>query len=108
MELVFQNGTDVISIRTVKMGLMNLKPRLSLEDCGPSLNLNTLPAEEQDMGLVHEYENEQRDGSKEDTPHEKYQTFSTNPFENNTVVNQNIAADDDSEEELIDDLLKDV
>ena len=90
------------------MGLMNLKPRLSLEDCGPRLNLNTLPAEEQGMVLVHENENEQGDGSKEDIPNEKYQTFSTNPFENNTVVNQNIAADDDSEEELIDDLLKDV
>ena len=37
-----------------------------------------------------------------------HQTFSTNPFENNTVADQNIAAEDDSEEELIDDLLKDV
>ena len=91
------------------MGLMNLKPRLSLEDCGHTLNLNTLPAEEHGMGLVHEHENEQGGGSKEDIPHEKHQTFSTNPFENNTVVNRNIAADDDSEEEeLIDDLLKDV
>ena len=90
------------------MGLMNLKPRLSLEDCGSTLNLLTLPAGEQDMGLVHENENKQGGGSKEDIPHEKSQIFSTNPFKNNTVVNQNIAADDDSEEELIDDLLKDV
>ena len=90
------------------MGLMNLKPRLSLEDCGPRLNLNTLPAEEQGMGLVHENENEQGDGSKEDILHERYEDFSQHHSEGNVVVNQNIAANDDSEEELIDDLLKDV
>ena len=90
------------------MGLMNLKPRLSLEDCGPTLNLNTLPAEEQDMGLVHEHENEQGDGSKVDILHERYEGFSQHHSEGNVVVNQNTAADDDSEEELIDDLLKDV
>ena len=104
----FSGGIEITLDAEKMMGLMNLKPRLSLEDCGPRLNLNTLPAEEQDMGPVHEYENEQGDASKEDTPHEKYQTFSTNPFENNTMADQNIAADDDSEEELIDDLLKDV
>ena len=104
----FSGGIEITLDAEKMMGLMNLKPRLSLEDCGLKLNLNTLPAEEQGMGLVHENENEQRDGSKEDIPHQKYQTFSTNPFENNTVANQNIAADDDSEEELIDDLLKDV
>ena len=104
----FSGGIEITLDAEKMMGLMNLKPRLSLEDCGPSLNLNNLPAEEQDMGLVHENENEKEGGPIEDTPHEKYQTFSTNPFENNTVVNQNIAAEDDSEEELIDDLLKDV
>ena len=104
----FSGGIEITLDAEKMMGLMNLKPRLSLEDCGPRLNLNTLPAEEQGIGLDHEHENEQGDVSKEDIPHEKYQTFSTNPFENNTVVNQNIAADDDSEEELIDDLLKDV
>ena len=102
----FSGGIEITLDAEKMMGLMNLKPRLSLEDCGPRLNLNNLPAEEQGIGL--ENENEQGDGSKEDIPHEKYQTFSTNPFENNTVANQNIAADDGSEEELIDDLLKDV
>merc|ERR1712156_418952 len=102
-------GIEITLDAEKMMGLMNLKPHLSLEDCGPRLNLNTLPAEEQDVGLVHEHENEQGGRSKEDIPHEKHQTFSTNPFQNNTVANQNIAADDDSEEEeLIDDLLKDV
>ena len=90
------------------MGLMNLKPSLSLEDCGSRLNLNTLPAEEQDMGLVHENKNEQGGGSKEDIPHENYEDFSQHHSEENVVVNQNTAVDDDSEEELIDDLLKDV
>ena len=106
--MLFSGGIEITLDAEKMMGLMNLKPRLSLEDCGPRLNLNTLPAEEQGMGLVHENENEQGDGSKEDILHERYEDFSQHHSEGNVVVNQNIAANDDSEEELIDDLLKDV
>ena len=105
---MFSGGIEITLDAEKMMGLMNLKPRLSLEDCGPRLNQNTLPAEEQDMGIVHENENEQGDGSKVDILHERYEGFSQHHSEENVAVNQNIAAEDDSEEELIDDLLKDV
>ena len=72
----FSGGIEITLDAEKMMGLMNLKPRLSLEDCGPRLNLNTLPAEEQGMGLDHENENEQGDGSKVDILHERYEGFS--------------------------------
>ena len=103
----FSGGIEITLDAEKMMGLMNLKPRLSLEDCGSTFNPITLPAGEQDMGLIYENENELGGGSKEDIPHEKYEDFSQHFSEENVVVNQNTAADDDSEEELIDDLLKD-
>ena len=104
----FSGGIEITLDAEKMMGLMNLKPRLSIEDCGPRLNLNTLPAEEQDMGFVHEHKNEQRDDSKGEILQERYEGFSQHHSEVNAVVNQNLEAEDDSEEELIDDLLKDV
>ena len=83
------------------MGLMNLKPQLSLADCGAMLSQHNSPDSDhqQDHGRVQDCGNEHKKeehGPKQDN------------FASDIVVNQNMTTGDDSEEELIDDLLKDV
>ena len=91
------------------MGLMNLKPQLSLADCGAMLSQHNSPDgdRQQDHGRVQNCGistgNRHGDGFKKEEHGPKQDNFATD-----IVFNQNMTTGDDSEEELIDDLLKDV
>ena len=97
------------------MGLMNLKPQLSLEDCGAMVAHAAPPGQEQghENAEDHEHRHEQRhDPSREDDGQEVAHGYEQKQGHfhkpSHGIVNQNMMADEDSEEELIDDLLKDV
>ena len=81
------------------MGLMNLKPQLSLADCGPMLTHHPGSSDHQ-QDHAQDVGHEQGDGPKGDKGPKQEQSHA--------MFNQNMTVDEDSEEELIDDLLKDV
>ena len=101
----FSGGIEITLDAEKMMGLMNLKPQLSLADCGAMLSQHTSPHSDhqQDHGRVQDCGNEQGDGFKKEEHGPKQDNFASD-----VVVDQNMTAGEDSEEELIDDLLKDV
>ena len=96
--LFFPGGIEITLDAEKMMGLMNLKPQLSLADCGPMLTHHSSP------GSDHQKDHEQGGGPREE--HAPKQ----NDFheQSHAMANQDTTAGEDSEEELIDDLLKDV
>ena len=87
------------------MGLMNLKPQLSLADCAAMLTHPSSPG-----STDHQQDRGQDGGHKQgDSPNEEQGPKQDNFHEqSHAMANQNMTTCEDSEEELIDDLLKDV
>ena len=87
------------------MGLMNLKPQLSLADCAPKLTQHPSPGST-DHRQDHGQDGQHRQGDgpmEEQVP--KQDDFTE---QSHAMADQNMRTGEDSEEELIDDLLKDV
>ena len=113
--LLSSGGIEITLDAEKMMGLMNLKPQLSLEDCGAMVAHAAPPGQEQGHKNAEDHEHRQEQshgpGRKEDGQegaygYEQEQGHFHKP--SHGIVNQNMMADEDSEEELIDDLLKDV
>ena len=87
------------------MGLMNLKPQLSLVDCAAQL-ADPLSPGSTDHRQDHGQDGQHRQG---DGPREE-QVPKQDDFteQSHAMADQNMRTGEDSEEELIDDLLKDV
>merc|ERR1712083_1005418 len=108
-------GIEITLDAEKMMGLMNLKPQLSLEDCGAMVAHAAPPGQEQGHKNAEDHEHRQEQshgpGREEDGQEGAYgyeQEQGHFHKQSHGIVNQNMMADEDSEEELIDDLLKDV
>ena len=96
-------GIEITLDAEKMMGLMNLKPQLSLADCGLMLTHHPGSSDHQrdrgqDGGHKQGYGPKEEQGPKQDDFYEQ----------SHAMANQNMTTCEDSEEELIDDLLKDV
>ena len=113
--LLSSGGIEITLDAEKMMGLMNLKPQLSFKDCGVMVAHVAPPGQEQGHKNAEDHEHRQEqshgpgreeDGQEGAHGYEQEQGHFHKP--SHGIVNQNMMADEDSEEELIDDLLKDV
>ena len=105
MWLFSPGGIEITLDAEKMMGLMNLKPQLSLADCAPKLTQHLSPGStdhRQDHG--QDGQHRQGDGPREEQV-PKQDDFTE---QSHAMADQNMRTGEDSEEELIDDLLKDV